>query len=236
MNNEKNSNASKKFITDSPKVNFFFGLILGVAIIAVIGFGIVLVGKDNGSNVNNKPTVAGEDQEPVVVDLQINNDDHVLGDKNAPVKIFTFSDFQCPYCSRHHETLHQIADEYDGQVVWIFKHFPLASHPIAMPGSLATECAGEQGKFWEMSDKIFENQQTLTEDSFADFASELGLDTGQFNSCFENETYKDKILADYNQGIDAGVRGTPSNFINGEMIPGAVPFENLKEIIDNLLE
>ena len=223
-------NKSKKFITDSPKINFFFGLVLGIAIISVVSFLLI------GLNKNDNPSkVAGEEEEVQPVDLKIDSSDHVLGNPDAKVKIFEFSDFQCPYCSSFHLSMHQIIDEYGDKVAWVYKQFPIASHPLGMPGAIATECAAEQGKFWEMSDEIFDNQDTLAEDSFETFAEELGLDMDEYKICVEEERYKDKISDDYNLGIESGVRGTPSNFINGEMVPGAVPYENLKQMIDDLL-
>ncbi len=229
----------KKFITDSPKLNFFFGLIIGIAVVALVGFGIT-AGKWNNSDTNNSndpEKIAGEqNSEAPVIDFKISENDYVLGSKDAPVKIFEFSDFQCPYCARHHETMHKIVQDYDGKVAWVFKQFPIASHPLALPGALASECAGEQNKFWEMSDVIFENQQSLTAESFDKFAKDLDLDTDAFSACMDEERYKDKIVSDYNSGVEAGVRGTPSNFINNQMIPGAVPYESLKEVIDDLLK
>ncbi|HPA25201.1 MAG TPA: DsbA family protein [bacterium] len=237
-------NESKKFITDSPKTNFFIGLVLGVAIISTIGFvGLGITKKDSTKNTatnseNSGQQVAGEQAEAKepVVDLKITDSDHVWGDKNAPVKIFEFSDFQCPYCAKHHETLKKIVEDYDGQVAWVFKQFPIQSHPLGMPGALASECANEQGKFWEMSDMIFSNQSTLTAESFASFAKDLGLDTEKFNTCVKDAKYTERITADYNLGIDSGVQGTPSNFINNKLVPGALPYENIKSVIDDLLK
>lgn len=229
------NNKEKKFITDSPKLNFFIGLILGIAILGVTGFGIMLA-KDNDGETNKNPEVAGDQQDaPQKINFEITNEDNVLGDKDAPIKIFEFSDFQCPYCARFHEVMNQIVEEFDGKVAWVFKHFPINSHPLAMPGALASECAGDQDKFWEMSDLIFEDLASLDKDSFEKFGEELDLNMDDFNSCVAEEKYKDKILADYNMGIDAGVGGTPTSFINGKMLPGAVPFENMKEIIEELL-
>ena len=153
-----------KFITESPKLNFFFGLIIGVAVISLIGFGLTAGKLDNNDNQNqdnpNTQQVAGEQNPEVpVVDLKINENDHFLGNKDAPVKIFEFSDFQCPYCSNFHITMHQIIKEYGDKIAWVYKQFPISSHPLGMPGAIASECAGEQGKFWEMSDLILSNQE-----------------------------------------------------------------------------
>lgn len=240
MSEQNSVNKSRKFITDSPKTNFFIGLILGVAIISTVAYftgGLKNDTKQPVANNNQADNQANNEQEQQpVVDLKISDTDHVLGDKNAPVKIFEFSDFQCPYCARHQETMQQLVKDYNGQVAWVFKQFPIASHPLGMPGALASECASEQGKFWEMADKIFSNQDTLTADSFAKFAKELKLDTDQFNTCFADEKYKERILADYNLGVESGVRGTPSNFVNNSLVAGALPIADMKNIIDQLLK
>ncbi len=240
---ETNNQAPQKFITDSPKLNFFLGLILGIALISTTAyFTGGFSGKDNqaANNANNNNQAANqqnnENEQVAKVDLKISDSDYVLGNRNAPVKIFEFSDFQCPYCARFQDTMNKIIKEYGDQVAWIYKQFPIASHPLGMPGALATECAGEQGKFWEMSDLIFANQDTLAEASFSKFAGQLGLDTNKFDTCVKEEKYKEKILADYNLGVESGVQGTPTNFINNNPVPGAVPYENLKTIIDQLLK
>lgn len=226
---------TKKFITDSPKTNFWFGLILGIAIISTLAYFTNGFSFINNNSEKNQQQVAGEQQKSTQVNLEIAEGDHVLGNPDASIKVFEFSDFQCPYCSMFHNTMHQIVDEHSDQVAWVYKQFPIASHPLGMPGALATECAAEQGKFWEMSDIIFANQDTLTEDSFAEFAEELDLDMEEYNTCYSEQKYKEKILVDYNLGIESGVGGTPTNFVNGEILPGAVPYEDMKRIIEDLL-
>lgn len=243
MTETNNKQTPQKFITDSPKVNFFVGLVLGIAIISTTAyFTGGFSGNKNNQPVNNANNNQAANQqnnannETAKVDLKISNSDHVRGNKNAVVKIFEFSDFQCPYCARHQETMNQLIKDYGDQVAWIYKNFPIASHPLGMPGALAAECAGEQGKFWEMSDLIFSKQDTLTADSFSKFASDLGLDTAKFDTCVKEEKYKEKILADYNLGVESGVQGTPTNFINNNAVPGAVPYADMKNIIDQLLK
>lgn len=234
-----NEKVVKKFISESPKLNFWVGLIAGVAIVAIVGFVGLILTRDKNPQVvesNTNAQVAGEQQQAQPVNLEITDQDHVLGNKAAKVKIFEFSDFQCPYCARHHETLQQLVKDYGDKIAWVFKQFPIASHPLGMPGAVASECAGEQGKFWEMSDKIFTNQDTLTTDSFEKFAKELSLDVEKYKTCVKEDKYREKILSDYNAGIDAGVQGTPTNFINGQAVPGAVPLEDMKGIIDGLLK
>lgn len=221
--------------------NFLLGMVSGIAVLAVIG--MVIFGTLYFTNKSaDDGQVAGEEidnneqQDEQPVNLEIAETDWVLGSRDAKVKVFEFSDFQCPYCARFHEVMHQIVEEYPDDVAWIYKQFPIRSHPLGPPGAVATECAGEQGKFWQMADMIFENQDNLTEDSFAAFAQNLGLDMGKYNSCYENNPYEEKILTEYNLGVDLGVRGTPSNFINGQLVPGAVPYESMKQIVEDILQ
>jgi protein-disulfide isomerase len=165
------------------------------------------------------------------------------GSPDAPVTIVEFSDFQCPFCEKFFtETLPQIQEEYidTGKVKLVFKDFPLSFHGQAMPAAMTAECAGEQGKYWEMHDKLFGEQSRWVDkpevnDVMKQFADELGLDTDQFNQCFDSNKYADEINADMQEGIAAGVQGTPAFFINGQFISGAQPFEVFKQIIDQML-
>jgi len=165
------------------------------------------------------------------------------GSPDAPVTIVEFSDFQCPFCEKFFtETLPQIQEEYidTGKVKLVFKDFPLSFHGQAMPAAMTAECAGEQGKYWEMHDKLFGEQSRWVDkpevnDVMKQFADELGLDTDQFNQCFDSNKYADEINADMQEGIAAGVQGTPAFFVNGQFISGAQPFEVFKQIIDQML-
>lgn len=235
---KKSSNENKK-----QNKGFAMGLVSGIAVIAVIGmivFGTLYFSNrsaDVGGNVAGEGTQQEEpDNQAPEVNLSIADNDYVLGNRDAKVKIFEFSDFQCPYCVRFHEVMHQIVDEYPNDVAWIFKQFPIQSHPLGMPGAMATECAGDQGKFWEMSDMIFSNQQALAAESFAIFAGDLGLDVDTFNQCMSDNPHAEKIANDYQTGISSGVRGTPSSFVNGNIVPGAFPYESMKQMIDELLK
>ncbi len=169
-------------------------------------------------------------------EFTITEKDHVRGNFQAPVTIIEFSDFQCPFCQRFHPTVQQILDDYPNQVRWVYKHFPLDSiHSEARPSAEASECAAEQGKFWEFTDALFENQSRLGSNLYEELASQIGLNSSQFESCISSRKYKDKVEADYQEGIAAGVRGTPGGFINGRVIPGAVPYESLKAFVEQAL-
>lgn len=160
--------------------------------------------------------------------------DYVFGNPDAPVTITEFGDFECPFCSKFHiDTRPQIINKYvkSGQVKILWRHFPLSSiHQFAEPASLAAECAGEQGKFWEYHDLLFETKK-LDGVSLTAHAEALGLDSGQFKSCVDAGKYLEKIRGEFNLGRQAGVSGTPSFFIDGELVVGAVPFASIEPII-----
>ena len=173
---------------------------------------------------------------------------HALGSANAPVTIVEFSDFQCPYCGRFFQgTLPEIERDYikTGKVRYVFRDFPLEFHKQAPKASEAANCAGEQGKYWEMHDKLFANQTTLMVDKLKQYAAEIGLDSGPFDACLDSGKYAEEIKRDIEDGKKAGVSGTPSFFIGksqgkgkeitGKRIVGARPYESFKQVIDQLL-
>ena len=178
-----------------------------------------------------KPTGSGG-----AVQLVANEEDHIRGNSEASVTIIEFSDFQCPFCARFHPTVKQILNDYPDQVRWVYKHFPLDSiHPEARPSAEASECAAEQGKFWEFADGLFENQSRLGSNLYKEIASDIGLDVSQFESCVSSRKYKDHVEADLQEGIKSGITGTPGSFINGEKISGAVPYDSLKASVERAL-
>jgi protein-disulfide isomerase len=160
----------------------------------------------------------------------------VKGSKAPKVTIVTFSEFQCPFCGRVEPTLASIEKTYGKDVQIAFKHFPLEFHPNAMPAALAAEAAHEQGKFWEMHDKLFANQQQLDRATFEKYAQELGLDMAKFKAALDSQKGKDVIAANQKEGTQFGVRGTPSFFINGRFFRGAQPLDNFKQVIDEELK
>ncbi len=156
-----------------------------------------------------------------------------LGNPDAPVTFVEFSDIECPFCVRFYQDglvgVKKLAEE--GKVYFVYKHFPLNFHPEAIPGANAIECAADQGKWMEMHDIIFENQDSLGASSYKTWANQLGLNTAEFNDCFETSKYQDKIDADYELGRQIGVSGTPASFVNGIMISGAQPFTSFEPTI-----
>jgi len=203
--------------------------------IVVIGGFFLLKGDSTGSVVVNPNT--GGNTAPVKVD---GDDDAILGNENAPVTIIEFSDYQCPFCERFwSQTYPLIKSEYidTGKVKLIYRDFPLTSiHPMAMPAAIAVECVREQGgdeAYYEMHDKIFENQASLSESNLKKWAQELSYN---IDSCLDSEKYLSEVEADLREGAAAGVRGTPSFFINEQPLSGAQPFSEFKRIIDAELQ
>lgn len=159
-----------------------------------------------------------------------------MGPEDAPVTIVEFSDFECPFCSRVVPTLEQVKENYGDQVRLVFKQFPLRQiHPNAQKAAEASLCAHDQGKFWEMHDAMFANQKNLSVPALKSQAEGLGLDAGQFAECLDSGRYAEVVQEDLEQGSAAGVSGTPALFVNGRFLSGAVPYEQIAQVIDDEL-
>lgn len=144
----------------------------------------------------------------------------VYGSENAPVTVVVFADFQCPHCKMEAPKIRQTVDQFRGRAKLIFKHFPLAGHPRAKQAAIATEAALEQGKFWEMHDIVFANQDNLEDGDILSYASQIGLDMDAFKASYNARKGKDVVEADKQHGEDAGVDGTPAVFVNGRRANG----------------
>lgn len=161
---------------------------------------------------------------------------HVKGPKDAWVTIVEISDFQCPFCNRVTGTLNEVFTTYGNDVRLAFKHNALPFHQRAKPAAMASECAGEQGKFWEMHDKLFANQRALEDTDLDKYASEISLNAGKFKACMTASKFSNKIDEDQRVSQRLGARGTPAFFINGRFLSGAQPFAAFKAIIDEELQ
>lgn len=221
------------FFDGNPKMIFAFGLVAGVALTSVLGDMNLSAGTANADDTDVVVDDTDTGAAPVAGKLAgLSDNDHILGNKDAKVVIIEYSDFECPFCERHHPTMQQIVDEYGDDVAWVYRHFPLSFHPEAKPSALASECASEQGKFWEYADELFANQDKLGDEYYTELASELGLNAKEFSDCYDNEEYASVVTEQTASGRTAGVSGTPATFVNGQLVSGAVPFETFKEMID----
>jgi protein-disulfide isomerase len=171
----------------------------------------------------------------IQVDL---NNAHLLGPENAPVTVVVFSDFQCPFCKRVVPTVHQLVKDYEGQVRVAFRHNPLPMHKNAMSAAKASLAAGEQGKFWEMHDALFEEQpQLATDEGIEKIAQKVpGLNVAKFKKDWKSTKFDAQIKADMEFARKNGATGTPAFFVNGVYLKGAKPIASFKEVIDKLLE
>jgi protein-disulfide isomerase len=167
----------------------------------------------------------------------------IMGSNNAPVTIVEYSDFQCPFCEKYFtETYPEILKKYveTGKVKYQFKHFPLQIHAQAPAAGLASECALEQGKFWEMHDQLFKTQNTWAGSPdhlnfFKKLATDIQLNQDQFNQCIDSGKYTDNINYDFSEGLNKGITGTPTFYINGQTLIGAQDISAFSNIIDQAL-
>lgn len=165
---------------------------------------------------------------------------YTKGNANATVKITEYSDYQCPFCSRLTlEILPLLQNDYleTGKVLFIFKDFPIPNHRYAQKASEATYCAGEQNqdKFWEMHVKLFENQNELARENLSKYAEELTLNVQAFDSCLDSEKYKNLVLRNRQDGLKAGIEGTPTLLVNDVPLVGLPQYDALKQVIETEL-
>jgi len=229
--------------------NPWFGI--SMALVGVIvGYGIAM-GTSNDA-VRPSPS-AGQQQaqaaqqpaqepEPQDVVAPDASEDHIRGNSKATISLIEYTDFECPFCARHHPTMLQALDEYGDKVNWVFRHYPLPFHPNAMPAALAAECVAEDAgndAFWEFTDLVFE--KGVDKASLASYAQEAGASASKFTECFESGKFSEFIGQQMSAGSNSGVKGTPGTFVYNNKtkefgyISGAQPYANLKAAIDSLL-
>jgi protein-disulfide isomerase len=171
-------------------------------------------------------------------DINITAASPALGPASAKVTLVEFSDFQCPFCAKGATILKQLKEKYGKKLRVVFKNFPLPFHKDAVPAALAGLCANEQGNnyFWKMHDAMFADQSKLKSAALVATAKGLGMDEAKFKSCLDTSKYKSQLDADVADGQKAGVKSTPTFYVNGQMINGAHPLEVFSEIIDDELK
>lgn len=233
-----------------------FSILISAAII--VGSVIYSVGKNNpGSQEQFQSRATAQLAPPVwgagsVENIKpVSGDDHILGNPEAPVKVVTFFDTECPFCKRFHPTMQQLIQEYGGagRVAWVYRHFPLDQlHPVkARKEAEATECANELGgnaKFWEYTDRLYEitpSNNNLDPNELSRIADHVGLDRVQFEQCLNSGKYAPHIQEDLDDAIRSGGTGTPYNVViagSGKkfVISGAQPYSAVKSIIEIALQ
>lgn len=162
----------------------------------------------------------------------INSTDHIRGNLNANIKIVEFSDFQCPACGRAEPIVEEIFQTYKDNISLEYKHFPLTSiHRYAFKAAEASECAGDQGRFWEMHDIMFAMQKDLSTDALKEYAKEIGLDEQNFTLCLDSSAKEETVKEDMRLAMRLNLPGTPSFFVNDKQIE----FQTLADLETNLI-
>lgn len=193
-------------------------------------------GYDSGNS--NAPSNTGSTTSASNIDIV---GEPTIGDENAPVTIIEFSDYECPFCAKwHSESYDSLKADYidTGKVKLVYKDFPLSFHERATPASLAANCVQAQlgnEKYFEYHNTLFGNQQTLTDANLKSWAVNLGADATQFETCIADPKMTTEIQEDFAEGASLGVSGTPSFFINGNLVVGAQPYSVLKQAIEKEL-
>lgn len=220
--------------------------IVGAIVVAAIIIGGAILLK--GGNTTNPPNPSNGDK-PVEINLkEVSQDEHIFGNKDAKVVIVEYSDTQCPFCKRFHETMHQVMEEKGNEIAWVYRHFPIPQlHPNATLEAIATECAWEQGGnevFWKYLDELYasassENNSNMKK--LSTIAQGLNLDINNFDQCVKDKKFSSKVQEDVESGAGAGVNGTPKSFIlkDGKIvdtIDGAYPYEQVIQKIENALK
>src|SRR5882672_2627482 len=162
----------------------------------------------------------------------ISERDHSAGNTNAPVTLVEYGDYQCPYCGAAHPVVKRLQRDIGKMLRFVFRNFPLTqSHPYALIAAEAAEAAALQGKFWQMHKLLFENQEELEPDVLPSWAESIGVDINQFAMAIKDRRVRKRIEDDYASGVQSGVEGTPSFFINGMPFDGDDDFESLHAVL-----
>jgi len=153
--------------------------------------------------------------------ITINDKDHVKGSSDAHLEIVEYGDYECPYCGKAYYIMKEAKKKLGNKIKFVFRNFPLTEmHPYALNAAIASEVAAAKGKFWDMHDILFENQEHLDDSYLIQYAKAIGLDEEEFEKDFGNKEYYQKIKDDYNSGVENSVEGTPTFFINGKKYDG----------------
>jgi protein-disulfide isomerase len=257
--------AHKKGFFDaiSSKTAFGLGAASSVLGLCSVGFIVLLVVGFGGfaGNGSAAPVNAAVDQKIAAADTgnapiptppppaaanvpEVTDADHFRGPKDAAVTIVEYSDFECPFCSRFHETMKQVRSAFPDDVKWVYRHYPLDQlHPNARAAAEASECVADIGgndKFWEFADKVFAGGAPATPDKLKGYVGEIGVNVTQFEKCVADGKFRADVNDEAAGGSAAGVRGTPGNFLiekdgSTSEIPGAQPFNVIEPVIKQIL-
>ena len=212
---EKNKTPSRR----SDRLYMLTGLLIVISLVAAVGF---LKNRQDTERARKPTPLSAVSYYPIP---------KTRGPDNAPVKLVEYSDFECPACQAEYPVVKEILKNYGDKILFVFRDFPLiASHPNSLLAAVAGHCAWEQGKFWEMHDKIFEIKD-LSAAALQTYGRQIGLNPSQFSACLRSDKYLKEIETDLNEGYSAGVRATPTFFVNGVKVAGALDLMTFEKII-----
>ena len=164
--------------------------------------------------------------------VPVTTEDHAQGPASADVTLVEYGDYECPYCGQAYPIVQEVQKQFGKRLRLVFRNFPLSEmHPHAEAAAEVAEFAGAQGKFWEMHDKLYENQARLGEELYFDLADKLKLSSTALRQALEQRTFEARVRADFKGGVRSGVNGTPTFFINGHRHDGSFDFETLVSAI-----
>ena len=229
-------NSFQKFLAVAVIIQVLLLVFIAVKISALSGVAV------EGNNVVAEaptPSAKPSNNGAAAVDMATYiDDDSVKGGKDAPVTIVEFSDYECPFCTKFYEqSLQLIEKNYidTGKVKFIYRDFPLSFHQNAQKAAEAAECAGEQDKYFEMHDLLFEKGVSGGVNAFKQYAKDIGLNTKKFDQCLDSGAMAQEVKDDFAAGQQLGVSGTPAFFINGKLVSGAQPYSVFEQIIEQEL-
>ncbi|MDD5341926.1 MAG: DsbA family protein [Patescibacteria group bacterium] len=205
-----------------------FGVLIVLFIVSVSWYALSVLGQ----------RAQDTTEQVTIVDMNklLTADDPGFGSTKAKVEIVEFVDFQCPFSGEAFPTVRKMMSEYGDRIYFVYRDYPGTDiHPDAERAAEAAACANEQDKFWEFHDRLFQNQAKLAAVDLEYYALQSGLDTDRFKKCLESDKYAADIEEDVEAGLAIGVTGTPTFVINGYVIPGVIPEDTFRQIIDRLL-
>lgn len=165
--------------------------------------------------------------------IAVNADDHIQGNPTAECSLVEYGDYECPHCETAYPIVKRLQKHFGKRLSFVFRNFPMTRiHPFAEPAAEVAEFAGVHGKFWEMHDLLFENQESLGDALLLNLAEKLGLSTSQLQTAIANQTYRARVRADFSGGVRSGVNGTPTFFVNRRRHDGSFDFDSLSEAIE----
>lgn len=210
---------------------FFLFIFTFISTFVFLAFKNSITSTENINNIILKSNVS-----PEILKIAEGENSYFLGNKNNPkITIVEFSDFACPVCKNAFTKMRELGIKYKDDIKIVFRNYPLISED-SINYALSAKCAGEQNKFWEMHDKLFINQEDLSQDTVIKLAQSIQLDINEFRNCVNTEKFTPEIRNDIEDGQTLGVKGTPTFFINGQKIEGDIPLNKLEEIINTIIK